>query len=185
MSPRSSARRGGACEAGCGPSAEAVESRVSVVELSPVAVGALQVVADDLVLLDEHRVPVEPAGEGFVKLRSGLLRQRVVGGVPDQEVAEAECLVVGRGPAGRGGSAPSGRARGGGRERRRARWAVPAPARRRGGRPGPRRRRGRSCRARPVPSRSSRDCRSAWIVGGTTISLWPSSSLTAWQASPR
>ena len=54
-------------------------------------------VADDLVLLDEHRVLVEPVGEGFVELGSGLLGKRVVGGVADQEVAEAEGLLVGVG----------------------------------------------------------------------------------------
>ena len=79
------------------PPRELVEPRIGAVELGPVAVGALEVVAHDLVLLDERCVPVEPVGEGLVELGSGLLGERVVGGVADQEVAEAECLLVGVG----------------------------------------------------------------------------------------
>ena len=76
---------------------EVVEPRIGAVELGPVAVGALEVVADDLVLLDERCVPVEPVGERLVELGSRLLGERVVGGVADQKVAEAECLLVGVG----------------------------------------------------------------------------------------
>ena len=52
-------------------------------------------VADDLVLLDKRCVPVEPVGEGLVELGSRSLGERVVGGVTDEEVAEAVCLLVG------------------------------------------------------------------------------------------
>ena len=72
----------------------AVEPRVGAVELRPVAVRALEVVADDLVLFDEVRMLVEPVGECFVELGSRLLGKRVVGGVADQQMAKAECLLV-------------------------------------------------------------------------------------------
>ena len=64
MSPRSSAPRAAAASLAERPPGEAVELGIGAVELGPVAVGALEVVADDLVLLDERRVPVEPVGEG-------------------------------------------------------------------------------------------------------------------------
>jgi len=48
------------------------------------------VVADELVQLDELAVPVEPVGEALVQVGAQALGQRLVGGVPDQEVAEAE-----------------------------------------------------------------------------------------------
>ena len=69
---------------------ELVQPRIGAVELGPVAVGAFEVVANDLVLLDERCVPVEPDGEGLVELGARLLGERVVGGVADQEVAEAD-----------------------------------------------------------------------------------------------
>ena len=80
--------------------------------------------------------------------------------------------------AGPGGSAPSGRARGDGWRRRRARPAARARC------TVPRWKTCPSTAPRPImsrspePSRSSRDCRSAWIVGGTTISASPPFSLT-------
>ena len=79
--------------------------------------------------------------------------------------------------AGRGGSAPCGRARGGGWRRRRARQLARLPH-------GPAVEDLPLDGARPImsrspgPSRSSLDCRRAWIVGGTTISSSPPFSLT-------
>ena len=84
---------GGGKSRGCA-TGEVVETGIGAVEFGPVAVGALQVVADDLVLLDERRVPIEPVGKGLVQRGPGLLRERVVRSVADQEVAEAECLLV-------------------------------------------------------------------------------------------
>ena len=37
---------------------------------------------------------LEPVGEARVQVRPGLLRERVVGGIADQEMAELECLRV-------------------------------------------------------------------------------------------
>ena len=113
---------------------------------------------------------VEPVGECFVELGSGLLGERVVGGVADQEVAKAECLLVGVRRLVRAdhlladeGEEVAGR-------RRRARRSAPARCTVLRWKTCP------STAPRPImsrspgPSRSRRDCRSAWIVGGTTIS---------------
>ena len=113
----------------------------------PVAPGLLEVVADDLVELDELRaVSSSQLGEPLVQLGARRLRQRVVRGVADQQVAEAEGVVAGE------------LARVGAdelladeREQPLRRPAAPrarAPRRRRGGRPCPRRRRARAPRAR-------------------------------------
>ena len=65
-------------------------------ELGPVAAGLLEVVAEDLVQLDElGAVLLEPGREALVEVRAGRLRQRVVGRVADQEVAEAEGVLAG------------------------------------------------------------------------------------------
>ena len=56
------------------------------------------------------RRAVEPAGEALVQLGARLLRQRVVGGVADQQVTEAERVVARRGSPAPGGSAPCARA---------------------------------------------------------------------------
>ena len=74
---------------------ELVQPRIGAVELGSVAVGALEVVAHDLVLLDKRCVHIEPDGKGLVELGSRPLGERVVRGVPDQEVAEAVGLLVG------------------------------------------------------------------------------------------
>ena len=74
---------------------ESVETVIGAVELESVAVGAFEVIADDLVLLDQLGVPLEPVGEPLVQLGARLLRERVVSGVADQEVPEAERVVVG------------------------------------------------------------------------------------------
>src|SRR5205085_9056453 len=65
-------------------------------ELRPVEARLLQVVAEDLVELDElGAVLLDPAGEALVKLCASRLRQRVVRGVADEEVAEAVGVVAG------------------------------------------------------------------------------------------
>ncbi len=75
---------------------EPVERRIRAVELGPVPMRLLEVVADDLVALDEV-VRREPLGEALVQLGSGRLRERLVGGVADEQVPEAEALVVRKG----------------------------------------------------------------------------------------
>ena len=51
-------------------------------------------VADDLVLLDERDVLVEPQREPLVQIGAGLLRQRLIGCVADQEVPESVGIVA-------------------------------------------------------------------------------------------
>ena len=64
-------------------------------ELGAVAIRLLEVVADDLVQLDEvGAVLLEPVGEPLVQVGADGLRQRLVRGVADQQVAEAEGLLV-------------------------------------------------------------------------------------------
>ena len=55
----------------------------------------LEVVADDLVALDEV-VAGKPAGEALVQLGSGRLGQRLVGRIPDEQVPETVVLVIGK-----------------------------------------------------------------------------------------
>ena len=77
----------GGCEPFRRPQAELLVGRA---ELLPVAVGLLEVVADDLVELDERRaVPLQPHGEALVQIGPGRLGQRVVRRIADQEVAKA------------------------------------------------------------------------------------------------
>ena len=97
QSPRCSAPRAAIVSLAAARRPRSSSARVGVVELEPIAVGAFEVVADDLVLLDERCVLVEPVGERLVELGPGPLGERVVGGVADQEVAEAERLLVGVG----------------------------------------------------------------------------------------
>ncbi len=64
-------------------------------ELGSVAAGLLEVVAEDLVQLDElGAVLLEPGCEALVQLGAGRLGQRVVSGVADQQVAEAEAVLA-------------------------------------------------------------------------------------------
>ena len=64
-------------------------------ELDPVAVGPLEVVAEELVELDKAgAVLLQPVGEPLMELRPHRLRQRIVGGVADQQVAEAERILA-------------------------------------------------------------------------------------------
>ncbi len=58
-------------------------------QLRAVAVRLLEVVADELVLLDQPGTALlQPAPEALVQLGPRRLRQRLVGGVPDEQVAE-------------------------------------------------------------------------------------------------
>ena len=67
-------------------------------ELDPEAVGLLEVVADDLVELGAVAgVALGPGGQALVQLRAEPLRHRVVGGVADEDVAEAEAVLAGEG----------------------------------------------------------------------------------------
>ena len=103
-------------------------ARVVGVELAPVARGLLEVVADDLVLLvrGSRVASSQSAKRSCSSARDGL-RQRLVGRVADQEVAEAEGVVARRSACDRAARAPCGRARAAGSGRRRA--AAPARAR--------------------------------------------------------
>ena len=83
----------GGSEMAGGTGGEVGELRIAGVELRAVAVGLLEVVADDLVALDEL-VRREPVGEALVELGPGCLRERLVGGIADQQVPEAERVVA-------------------------------------------------------------------------------------------
>ena len=65
-------------------------------ELGEIAVRLLEVPTDDLRVLGKTIAgcALEPIGEARVQIRSGLLRERIVGGIADQEMAELECLRV-------------------------------------------------------------------------------------------
>ena len=79
-----------------GPVAERADLVVDRAELGAVAVAPLEVVAEDLVECDElGAVLFQPGGEALVQLGAGRLRERVVGGVADQQVAEAEPVLAG------------------------------------------------------------------------------------------
>jgi hypothetical protein len=65
-------------------------------ELAPVQARLFEVVAEDLVLLDEGgAVFREPGGVALVQLGPARLGDGVVGGIADQEVAEAETVFAG------------------------------------------------------------------------------------------
>ena len=71
------------------------ESRVGLSELLLVAGGLLEVVAEDLVQLGQLVSALcQPAGEALVQLRPRRLGESVVGGIADQEVAEAEAVLT-------------------------------------------------------------------------------------------
>ena len=67
------------------------------VGVPPVPERLLQVVADDLVELDQLGAACfQPGGEAFVQLRAGRLGQRFVRRIPNQEVAEAVAVFPGQ-----------------------------------------------------------------------------------------
>ena len=169
-SPRQSARRPAAASRSPARSAR-VASGLS--ELRLVAGGLLEVVAEDLVQLDQLAPALlQPAGEALVQLRPGRLsagrrrrRRGSAGGGSGSRPRRrtAPC---------RAGSAAGGRARPAAASP--ASPPVRAPGRRRGGRPRPRPRPARAPAARPASSWSRRAASSACSVGGTTTS--PSAS---------
>ena len=72
------------------------QAGIGLSELALVAGRLLEVVADDLVALDEGvAVLVEPVGEAGMQIGADRLGKRVVGGVADQQVAEAVAVVAG------------------------------------------------------------------------------------------
>ena len=84
-----------ACGGQAAPSPRCQLVVVGQPELGPVAVGLLEVVAEELVELDERgRVLLEPESEALVEVRAHGFRERVVGGVAEQEVAEAEAVLA-------------------------------------------------------------------------------------------
>ena len=71
------------------------QRRVRGAQLDAVAMGLLEVVTEYLVHLDEFRpVPFEPVCKARVKIRPRRLRERLVGGVPDQDMPEAEAVLA-------------------------------------------------------------------------------------------
>ena len=65
-------------------------------EVAAVPDRLFEVIADDLVELNEVRAPLlEPRSEALVQFGAGRLRQRLVGGVANQQVAEAVAVVTG------------------------------------------------------------------------------------------
>jgi hypothetical protein len=63
-------------------------------ELGPIPVSPLEVVADDLLM--GARVFVEPVSEALVQLSTDFLRDPAVRRVADQDVAEAEAILIGQ-----------------------------------------------------------------------------------------
>src|SRR5262249_25468444 len=80
----------------CEPRGRTVgQVRIGLPELSVVPARLLEVVPDDLVALDEGgAVLVEPVCQARVQIGTDRLGQRVVGGIPDQQVTEAIAVVA-------------------------------------------------------------------------------------------
>ena len=91
-SSRANARSPGCREQLARPLAERPSVVVERLEPLPVAVGLLEVVAEELV---RRVVELEPAGEALVEVGARPLRDPGVGGVPDQRVPEAEAVLAG------------------------------------------------------------------------------------------
>ena len=139
-------------------------------ELGPIPVGLLEVVADDLLVGGF----VEPVGEAFVQLSTDFLRDPAVGGVADEDVAEAEGILIRQAralrldePSAHKSLKKDAHLRPGcGEMESAAQNSLPTTA-------------AASSNARsPEASRSRRAESSAWIVSGTAAS-WPSSSAKA------
>ena len=68
---------------------------VGVPELCTVPAGLLQVIADELVELDElGPMLLQPYCEAFVEVRAYRFRESVIGRVTDKEVAETEAVLA-------------------------------------------------------------------------------------------
>src|SRR5438067_13267998 len=59
-----------------------------------VASGLFEVVADDLVLLDQMGMRVEPGRELLVQHRPHLLRDRLVRGIANEQMPKSKCIVT-------------------------------------------------------------------------------------------
>ena len=98
MSPRPNARRPADVSRSAARVPELAPVVVERAELREVAVGLLEVVAEDLLELDLAAAlavdAVGPVDEALVERRPGALEQAVVGGVADQDVVEAEAASV-------------------------------------------------------------------------------------------
>ena len=88
----SAARRGEVLRCAAGEAGQLGGFRV---ELPAVAVRLLEVVAEDLVALDEL-LAVQPVRELLVQSCPRRLGQGLIGGIADQDVAKAEGLVAGK-----------------------------------------------------------------------------------------
>lgn len=80
----------------CGPIADETAALAFQTELFEVPERLLEVVAGDLLVL--HRpfrvLAFDPVGEAFVEIASQLLRDRLVGGIADEDVDEPEGVLV-------------------------------------------------------------------------------------------
>ena len=103
----------GRAEVPAARSASARASSSSGPELGAVAVGLLEVVAEDLLVLADALAgePLEPVGELLVQRGAELLGGRPVGRLADEDVLEAKRDLVRRSPRRQDGSAPSAPAR--------------------------------------------------------------------------
>ena len=157
---------------------ERSRSIVDGAQLDSVAVRLLEVVADDLFVFD-RALPCgvfEPAAEPFVELGSRFLRDRVVGGVTDEEMPEAVRAIAQACPLGANQVLANKRPERVGN----CRNVLPAKKAQRPplpGRPCPPPRPARSPPARVPSSWSSRAASRAWIVGGTrTVEISPAAA---------
>src|SRR5262245_39211328 len=78
-------------ESGCGAGCELSLGVPYGPQLGPIAVGLLEVVADDRFI--RTAAPLEPAGQTFVKVCSALLWNGGVARVADEDVREVECIL--------------------------------------------------------------------------------------------
>ena len=83
-------------EAGSRPACERVRALVIGAELCSVHPRLFQVIADDLLLFRDGVAgdALQPVGETFVELRASSFRDRLVGRVADQEMAESEGILA-------------------------------------------------------------------------------------------
>ena len=82
-------------------------------QLDAIPIRLLEVIADDEVAFAGigSRAALEPIGEAFVEGRPLRLRERLVGGITDEAVAEPEGVPSRSARSARAGSAPCGRGR--------------------------------------------------------------------------
>jgi hypothetical protein len=79
-----------------GAAGDSLERRIGAVELQPVSMRLLEVVADDLIALDEL-VRRQPVREALVELGARRLGERFIRRIAYQQVTEAKALVLGEG----------------------------------------------------------------------------------------